>query len=194
MTSPTRLIVGISGASGAIYGIRLLQVLADVPTVETHLVVSKAGRVTIGIETTWSIDDVEALADHVHGAGNITAPIASGSFRPGGMIVAPCSMKTLSAIVNAYSDSLLTRAADVVLKEGRPLILMPRESPLHAGHTRLLHLAAEMGIHLAPPVPAFYNHPESVDDIVDHSVGRVLDLLDIDVGIVKRWAGPPGGR
>ena len=185
-----QIIVGISGASGVVYGIRLLEVLAELPDVETHLVVSQAGRLNIGLETDWSIDDVGALADHVHGINNIAAPIASGSYLADAMIVAPCSMKTLSAIVNSFSDNLLTRAADVVLKEHRPLVLMPRESPLHVGHTRLLHEATTMGIRIAPPMPAFYNSPQTVDDLINHSVGRVLDLLGLDAGIVKRWTGP----
>ena len=179
-----RMIVGISGASGVVYGIRLLELLAELPDVETHLVVSQAGRLNIGLETEWSIDDVGALADHVHSFTNIAAPIASGSYQADAMIVAPCSMKTLSAIVHSYSDNLLTRAADVVLKERRPLVLMPRESPLHVGHTRLLHEATTMGIHIAPPMPAFYNSPQTVDDLVNHSVGRVLDL----VGSTRAWS------
>ena len=184
-----QLIIGISGASGVIYGIRMLEVLAGVPEVTTHLVVSRAGRLTISLETDRSMDEVEALADHVHSARNIAAPISSGSFRADGMVVAPCSMKTLSAIVNSYTDNLLTRAADVTLKEGRPLVLLPRESPMHAGHTRLLHEAALMGIRIAPPMPAFYNKPATVDDVIDHSVGRALDLLGVDVGVVDRWKG-----
>ena len=188
-----RLIVGITGASGVIYGIRMLEVLETQDDVETHLVVSRSGRLTIGLETAWSMEDVEAMADVVHSDGNLAAPISSGSFRADGMIVAPCSMKTLSAIVNSYTDNLLTRAADVVLKEGRPLVLMPRESPLHAGHTRLLHEASVMGIKIAPPMPAFYNDPKSIDDLVNHSVGRTLDLFGIDPGIVDRWTGPRRG-
>ncbi len=193
MGTSKRLVVGITGASGAIYGIRLLEVLADLADIDTHLVISQAGRLTIGIETDWSIEQVEALADHVHAPRNIAAPISSGSFHTDGMIVAPCSMKSLSAIVNSYSDGLLSRAADVTLKERRPLILMPRESPLHVGHTRLLHQAAEMGIHICPPVPAFYNDPKTVDDIVNHSVGRALDLVGLGAGLVDRWNGtsPP---
>ena len=185
-----RLIIGISGASGAIYGIRMLEVLAAMPDVETHLVVSQSGRLTIGLETDRSMADIEALADEVHGINNMAAPISSGSFQAEGMIVAPCSMRTLSAIVNSHSDNLLTRAADVMLKERRPVVLMPRESPLHVGHAKLLYEAALMGIHLAPPMPAFYNDPKSVEDVIDHSVGRALDLLGIDAGIVKRWEGP----
>lgn len=186
---PTQLIVGISGASGAIYGVRLLELLAPHPDVQTHLVISQAGKLTIGIETSQTVAEVEALADHVYATRDIAASISSGSFAATAMIVAPCSMKTLSAIVNSYSDNLLTRAADVMLKERRPLILMPRESPLHVGHTRLLHQAAQMGIHLCPPMPAFYNEPKTLDDVINHSVGRALDLIGIDVGVVHRWAG-----
>ena len=184
-----RLIIGISGASGAIYGIRMLEVLAPLPDVETHLVVSQSGRLTIGLETDRSMVDIEALADEVHGVSNLAAPISSGSFRADGMIVAPCSMKTLSAIVNSYADTLLCRAADVMLKERKRLILVPRESPLHSGHCRLLYHAAKMGIDIAPPMPAFYNRPQSVDDIVNHTVGRLLDLLGLESGLVKRWGG-----
>lgn len=185
-----RLIVGITGASGAIYGVRMLEVLAAEPSVETHLVVTASGRLTIGLETGWSMEAVESLADEVHGAKNVAASISSGSFRAGGMVVAPCSMKTLSGIVNSYTDNLLTRAADVMLKERRTLVLMPRESPLHVGHTRLLHRAARMGMHVVPPMPAFYNRPQTVDDVINHSVGRALDLFGVDVGIVDRWNGP----
>ena len=184
-----KLIVGISGSSGAIYGIRMLEVLREVDDVETHLVLTPSARLTITAETDLTVAEIEAMAGTVHGYKDVAAPIASGSFRPYGMIVAPCSMKSLSAIVNSYADNLLIRAADVVLKEGRPLILMPRESPLHAGHCRLLHEAALMGISIAPPMPAFYNRPASIDELIDHSVGRVLDLLDIDAGIVRRWTG-----
>ena len=188
-----RLVIGISGASGVIYGIRLLEVLKDQRDVETHLVVSATARMNISIETDWKLKDLEALAEHAYHYNDIAAVIASGSFRMDGMIVAPCSMKTLSAIVNSYADNLLVRAADVVLKERKPLVLVPRESPLHVGHCRLLFEAAQMGIHIAPPMPAFYNRPQSVDDIVNHSVGRVLDLLDLEPGIVKRWMGGPRG-
>lgn len=184
-----RLIVGISGASGVIYGIRLLEVLRELQEVETHLVMSSTGRMNIPIETDYAAKDVEDLADVVHKPNDIAATISSGSFRTDGMIVAPCSMKTLSGIVNSYTDNLLSRAADVVLKERRKLVLVPRESPLHAGHCRLLHEAAQMGIVIAPPMPAFYNRPHSVDDIVNHSVGRILDIFDLDAGLVKRWAG-----
>ena len=184
-----RLIIGISGASGAIYGIRLLELLREQKGVETHLVMSTTGRMNIGIETDWKTKDVEALADVVHRNNDVGAMIASGSYRSDGMIVAPCSMKTLSAIVNSYTDNLLTRAADVMLKERKRLILVPRESPLHQGHCRLLYEAAKMGIDVAPPMPAFYNRPQSVDDIVNHTAGRILDLIGLDTGIVKRWQG-----
>lgn len=184
-----RVIVGITGASGAVYGVRLLEVLKNAPEVETHLVFSRAGQLTVGLETGLTQTDVEKLADKVHGPGDIAAPISSGSFPADAMIVAPCSMKTLSAIVHSYADNLLSRAADVMLKERRQLIVMPRETPLHLGHARLFVQAAEMGVHLCPPMPAFYNNPKTVDDIVNHSVGRVLDLLDLDLGLVKRWGG-----
>ncbi len=184
-----RLIVGISGASGVIYGIRMLEVLKDQPEVETHLVISNGGKLNITLETHWDVKDVEALADEVHSDQNLAATIASGSFKTDGMVVAPCSMKTLSGIVNSYADTLVVRAADVVLKENRPLVLMPRETPLHTGHCRLLHEASLMGISIAPPMPAFYNKPQSVDDIINHNVGRVLDLIGVDNNIVKRWAG-----
>jgi 4-hydroxy-3-polyprenylbenzoate decarboxylase len=184
-----RLIVGISGASGVIYGIRMLEVLKDQPDVETHLVISNGGKLNISLETDWDVKDVEALADEVHSDQNLAATIASGSFKTGGMVVVPCTMKTLSGIVNSYADTLVVRAADVVLKENRPLVLMPRETPLHTGHCRLLHDASLMGITIAPPMPAFYNNPTSIDDIINHNVGRVLDLFGLDNSIVKRWAG-----
>lgn len=184
-----RLIVGISGASGVIYGIRMLEVLKDQKDVETHLVISNGGKLNIAIETTWDVKKVETLADEVHSDQNLAATIASGSFKTDGMVIAPCSMKTLSGVVNSYADTLIVRAADVVLKENRPLVLMPRETPLHTGHTRLLHEASLMGITIAPPMPAFYNKPESIDDIINHNVGRVLDLFGLDSSIVKRWAG-----
>lgn len=184
-----RLIVAISGASGVILGIRLLEMLHEQADVETHLVLSGTGKMNISIETDWTVKNVEKLADHVHRIGDVGATIASGSFGTDGMIVAPCSMKSLSAIVNSYADNLLGRAADVILKEGKRLVLVPRETPLHAGHCRLLYEAAQMGIVIAPPMPAFYNRPETVDDIINHTVGRLLDLFGLDAGIVKRWSG-----
>lgn len=185
----TRLIVGISGASGVIYGIRLLEVLRDATDVETHLVLSNGAKLNISLETDWEVKAVEALADVVHSDQNLAATISSGSYPTDGMVIAPCSMKTLSGVVNSYSDNLVVRAADVVLKEQRRLVLVPRETPLHVGHTRLLHQAAQMGAVIAPPMPAFYNDPATVDDIINHTVGRLLDLFGVDSGLVKRWQG-----
>lgn len=185
-----RLIVAITGASGAIYGIRLLEALREIPGAEIHLVISNGGKLNIGLETRWSVKDVEALAHEVHSDQNLAASIASGSFATGGMIVAPCSIKTLSGIAHSYADTLVVRAADVALKERRRLVLMPRETPLHTGHCRLLLQVAEMGAVIAPPMPAFYNDPQSIDDLVRHSIGRVLDLFGIESRLVKRWQGP----
>ena len=184
-----RLIVGISGSSGVIYGIRLLEMLSGCAAVETHLILSNAGRMNIGIETDWSAEDVEALADVVHNNKNIGASIASGSFKTAGMIVVPCSMKTLSGIANSYADNLIVRAADVILKERRKLVIVPRESPLHTGHCELMLKASQIGAILCPPSPAFYTGPQTVDDIVDHSVARILDLFDIETSSLKRWQG-----
>lgn len=189
-----RIIVAITGASGAIYGIRLLEALREVPGAEVHLVLSNGGKLNIALETTWAVKDVEALAHEVHSDQNLAASIASGSFRTAGMVVAPCSMKTLSGIVNSYADNLVVRAADVILKEHRKLVLMPRETPLHVGHCRLLLQAAEMGAIIAPPMPAFYNDPHTIDDLLNHNVGRVLDLFDIESGLVKRWKGAREAR
>jgi 4-hydroxy-3-polyprenylbenzoate decarboxylase len=184
-----KLIVGISGATGAIYGIRLLEVLKSISSVEAHLIMSPYARVNIDIECSHGPAYVEALADEVHDYRNQVASVASGSFKTDGMVVAPCSMRTLSAIVNSHADNLLVRAADVVLKEHRKLVLMPREVPLHVGHCKLLHEAAQLGAIIAPPMPAFYNRPQTIDDLVNHSVGRVLDLFDLDAGIFDRWEG-----
>jgi 4-hydroxy-3-polyprenylbenzoate decarboxylase len=184
-----RLIVAITGASGAIYGIRLLEALREVREAEVHLVISNGGKLNISLETNWQLKDVEALAHEVHSDQNLAAIIASGSFRTSGMIVAPCSMKTLSGIVSSYADTLVVRAADVILKEQRRLVLMPRETPLHVGHCRLLLQAAEMGAIIAPPMPGFYNDPRTIDDLLNHNTGRVLDLFDIESGLVKRWKG-----
>jgi len=187
-----KLIVGISGASGPIYGIRILEALKTIESVETHLVMSPHAKLNIEIETAHDANYVEALADVVHSYRDQAASISSGSFKCDGMVVAPCSMKSLSAIVNSFSDNLLVRAADVSLKEGRRLVLMPREVPLHAGHCKLLYEAALMGALIAPPMPAFYNKPLTIDDIINHSVGRVLDLFDLDTGLVRRWRGNKG--
>jgi 4-hydroxy-3-polyprenylbenzoate decarboxylase len=179
----------MSGASGVIYGIRLLEVLKTKPDIETHLVMSDSAKMNIGLETVWSANEVKTLADHVHSNKDIAANIASGSFKTAGMIVAPCSIKTLSAIANSYADSLLVRAADVALKEQRRLVLIPRETPLHTGHCELMLKASQIGAVIAPPMPAHYIRPQSIDDLVDHHVGRVLDLFNIDPGLVKRWQG-----
>ncbi len=187
-----KIIVGISGASGVIYGIRLLEVLKTIDGVETHLVMSPNAKLNIEIETSYTPAHVEGLADEVHDYHNQAACISSGSHKTDGMVVAPCSMKTLSAIVNSYADTLLTRAADVVLKERRRLVLMPRETPLHAGHCKLLYEAAQLGAVIMPPLPAFYGLPKTIDDLVNHSVGRVLDLFDLDAGILSRWEGRNG--
>ncbi|MEC8356687.1 MAG: UbiX family flavin prenyltransferase [Pseudomonadota bacterium] len=185
-----RLIIGMSGASGVIYGIRLLEVLSRVEQVETHLVLSDSAKLNIAIETDRSAKEIQALADEVYSNRDIAARLASGSFKTDGMIVAPCAVKTLSAIANSYADSLLVRAADVVLKERRRLVLVPRETPLHTGHCELLLKASQMGAILAPPMPAHYINPQTVDDLVDHHVGRILDLFDLDPGLVQRWQGP----
>lgn len=186
-----RLIVGITGASGVIYGIRLLEVLRDVPEVETHLVLSTAGAQTIGLETNYTTGEVLALADINYRFTDIAAAISSGSFKTLGMAVIPCSMKTLAGIALSYSDNLLLRAADVVLKDRRRLVIVPRETPLHLGHLRLMTQVVEMGGVLAPPVPAFYHLPLTIDDIVNQTVNRVLDLLDIELeeDLFVRWQG-----
>jgi 4-hydroxy-3-polyprenylbenzoate decarboxylase len=181
-----RLVVGISGASGVIYGVRLLQALRRA-RVETHLVVSKAAEMTLGYETDLKPKELRELADHAHAASNIGASISSGSFRTMGMIIAPCSIRTMSEIATGVTASLMSRAADVVLKERRRLVLAVRETPLHSGHLRTMLQLSEMGAVIAPIVPAFYNRPKTIDDILDHTVGRLLDLFDIDAGLVKRW-------
>ncbi len=190
MTS--RLIIGISGASGVIYGIRLLETLAQDKTIETHLVLSPAARATITQETSWKVSDVERLAGVVHKPGDIGASIASGSFNTLGMIVAPCSIKTLSAIANSYTADLMARAADVQLKEGRPVLLLVRETPLHLGHLRLMTLAAENGAIIMPPVPAFYGSPQTVDDLVNGTVGRALARIGIENQLYFEWLGMNG--
>ena len=184
-----RLVVGISGASGVVYGVRLLEALADRKDIETHLVVSGGALRTLELETDLTLREVEALADQVHDVDDLAAPLSSGSFRTMGMVVAPCSMKTLSGIVNSFSDNLLIRAADVTLKERRRLVLLPRETPLHLGHAQLFVRALEMGAVVMPPVPALYHRPTTVAEIIDHTVGRVLDVFDIDNDLVARWTG-----
>ena len=185
-----RLIVGITGASGVIYGIRLLEMLRTLPEVESHLILSSGAKLNIALETDWQHKDVEALADVVHNDNDLAASISSGSCKIDGMIIIPCSMKTLSGVANSYADNLIVRAADVTLKEQRRLVLVPRESPLHVGHTRLLHEAATMGAIICPPAPAFYSNPQTVDDIINHTAGRILDLFDLDCGTLTHWQGP----
>ncbi|MFC2060728.1 UbiX family flavin prenyltransferase [Chloroflexota bacterium] len=184
-----RLIVGITGASGSIYGIRLLQVLSTVKEVETHLVISDAGAMNIKYETDWELKDVKDLASFSHDIGNIGAPIASGSFKTDGMVVIPCSVKTASALANSYSSSLMVRAGDVTLKEGRRVVIVFRETPLHKGHLVNLLKLVEMGATIMPPVPAFYHKPQTIKDIVDHTVGKVLDLFGIEHQLFCRWPG-----
>ncbi len=186
MSEPARLIVGMSGASGAIYGVRVLEALRPLP-VETHLVMTAAAKLTLAHETDLSVAEVQRLADVQHPNGALDASLASGSFLTAGMIVAPCSVRALSAIATGVTPDLLTRAADVVLKERRRLVLLVRETPLHAGHLRSMAAVTELGAIVAPPVPAFYARPKTLDDLVDHTVGRILDLFGIETGDVKRW-------
>jgi flavin prenyltransferase len=193
-TNMKRIIVGISGASGAILAIRILQVLREVEEIETHLVISPAGRRTVALETDFSVEQVESIADYVYKPGDIAASISSGSFRTAGMIVAPCSIKTLSAIAASYADNLLVRAADVTLKERRPLVLMVRETPLHLGHLRLLVQVAEIGALVMPPMPAFYHCPATLEEMIDQMVNRALDLLGVELpqDLFQRWEGAGG--
>lgn len=181
------IVIGITGATGAVYGIRLLEVLRDAG-VDTHLVLSRSGALTLQLETSWTVEEVKGLAAVVHPIGDIGATVASGSFRHDGMIVAPCSMKTLSGIVHSYSDTLVVRAADVTLKERRPLVLVVRETPLHVGHLRLMTQAAEMGAVVFPPVPAFYGRPTTIEQLVDVTVVRILDQLGFALP-APRWEG-----
>jgi flavin prenyltransferase len=188
------IVVGITGASGAIYGIRLLEVLRARDDIETHLVMSSGAETTIGYETGRDPGDVATLADVTYDERDLAAALASGTFITAGMVVAPCSMRTLSGVANAASDNLIVRAADVHLKERRPLVLVVRETPLHAGHLRLMSEATAAGAIILPPVPGFYQRPQTVSDIVDHTVGKVLDVLGIhDHGLFSRWSGPGAG-
>jgi 4-hydroxy-3-polyprenylbenzoate decarboxylase len=189
-----RLIIAITGASGAVYGVRLLKALRDLPEVQTHLLVSAAGWLNIEQELGRGRRDIEALADVLHNVRDVGASIASGSFRSDGMVVAPCSMRTLAAIAHGMSDNLITRAADVVLKERRRLVLMVRETPLTLAHLRNMIAVTEMGGIVFPPVPAFYNRPQSVDELIDHTVGRVLDLLDVTQTLSPAWPGLASAR
>lgn len=187
-----KMVVGITGASGAIYGIRLLEALRD-SGVETHLVLSRWAEATISMETSYELNHVRGLATQYYASGNQAAPISSGSFITDGMVIVPCSMKTVGAIRHGLSDNLLTRAADVTLKEGRPLLLVPRESPLSVIHLENLMDLAKMGVRIVPPMPAFYNRPASVDDIVNHTICRILDQIGIPNDWSSRWQGPPKG-
>jgi 4-hydroxy-3-polyprenylbenzoate decarboxylase len=191
MTEKQRIVVGISGASGVVYGVRLLQLLREMP-VETHLVMSKSAEVTLAYETDMKVAALRALADHCHAIGDMAAPLSSGSFKTLGMIVAPCSVRSVAEIASGVTTTLLTRAADVILKERRRLVLMVRETPLHLGHLRNMAALTEMGAIIAPPVPAFYARPKTLEDAIDHNLGRVLDLFGLDTGKVKRWGETEG--
>lgn len=186
---PKRIIVAVTGASGSVYGARTVEVLREVPGVETHLIVTSGARKTLAYETPVDPAAMAEMADVVYRENDLAAAISSGSFHTDGMVVVPCSIKTLSGIANCYDDNLVVRAADVVLKERRRLVLVVRETPLHLNHLRLMTQVTEAGGIVVPPVPAFYNHPKTVDDIVDQTVGRVLDLFGLDPGVVKRWQG-----
>lgn len=186
-----RLIIGITGASGVIYGIRLLEVLSTKKEIETHLIISEAGGKNINYETDWKIEDIIAMASFSYRVNDVSASIASGSFKTDGMIIAPCTIKTMSAIANSYADTLLTRAADVTLKERRKLLLLVRETPLHLGHIRSMEKLTEMGAIIMPPVPAFYHRPRTIQDIVDHTIGKALDIFNIKHSLFERWSGLP---
>ena len=189
-----RLVVGISGSSGVVYGIRLLQVLRDVPQAETHLIITTPGKRTILEETDYTLQEVEALATHVYDNRDIGAAVASGSFRTDGMVIVPCSIRTASALAGSTGEGLLCRAGDVTLKEGRPLVVAVREAPLHLGHLRQLTALAELGAVIFPPVPAFYHRPQTLDDIVNHTVGRILDRVGVPQTLVQEWTGSQPNR
>lgn len=186
------LVIGITGASGVIYGIRLLEILSAQQNIETHLIISKAGEQNIGLETDWKLEAVKALATFCYDINDVSGRLASGSFKRDGMIIAPCSMKTTSALAYSCADDLLTRAGDVTLKERRKLVLLVRETPLHIGHLRNMERLSEMGAIIMPPIPAFYHRPTTITDIIDHSIGKVLDLFDIEHSLFQRWVGTPG--
>jgi len=183
---PKRIVVGISGASGVTYGVRLLSLLKQTEF-ETHLIISDSGRLNIKIETDYQPDEVAAMADYVYEQNDVSASLASGSFLTDGMVVVPCTIKTLSGIANSYNENLLVRAADVTLKEKRKLVLVVRETPLHKGHLRLMTLAADMGAHILPPVPSFYHQPKTIEDIIDQTIGKIFDFLAIEHDLFKRW-------
>jgi 4-hydroxy-3-polyprenylbenzoate decarboxylase len=184
-----RIVIGISGASGVIYGVRILEVLSKTEGIETHLVLSRGARLTLQLETSVQPDEVEALADYFYKPENLAAPLSSGSFRTDGMIVAPCSMKSLSMIARSLNDNLLVRAADVTLKERRKLVLIPRETPLHLGHLRAMTAVTEMGGIILPPVPSFYHKPQTIEEIIDQTVGKALDQFNVSHDLFNRWAG-----
>jgi len=186
------LIIGITGASGAIYGIRLLEVLSKIEAVETHLIISKHGEETIGYETEYDVNDVRALANFAYDIDDIGASLSSGSFKRDGMIIAPCTIKTMSAVANSYLENLIIRAGDVTLKERKPLVLVVRETPLHLGHLRNMERLTEMGAIIFPPVPSFYHKPKTLDDIINNTIGRVLDLFNIEHSLSRRWSGLTG--
>ncbi len=185
MTS--RLTVAISGASGVIYGIRMLEVLSSIKSVESHLILTQSAEINIKLETSYSVKDVKKMADEVYRPDDLAAPVSSGSFQIDGMVVIPCSIKSLSGIVNSYNDTLLTRAADVTLKEQRKLVICPRETPLHKGHVELMLKAVEYGAVLLPPFPAFYHKPQKIQDIIDQTVGKILDQFSIQHTLFDRW-------
>jgi 4-hydroxy-3-polyprenylbenzoate decarboxylase len=187
LTHKKRLIVGISGATGAIYGVRLLEILVKIGDIETHLVLTRAGKMTIQVETPYAVKDVEAMASVVHDISNVGASISSGSFRTEGMVIAPCSMKSMGAIAHSLGGDLLVRAADVVLKERKKLVLVARETPLHLGHLEAMAALTRMGAVIFPPVPAFYHRPKTLDDVINQSVARILDQFNIDAGLFQRW-------
>jgi 4-hydroxy-3-polyprenylbenzoate decarboxylase len=188
------LIIGITGASGVIYGIRLLEVLSTKNDVETHLTISESGKIVIRNETNYKIEDIKSLANFSYDVNNIGARLSSGSFKRDGMIIAPCTIKTMSALANSYSDNLISRAGDVTLKEGSKLVLLVRETPLHIGHLRSMERLCEMGTIIMPPVPAFYHRPETIEDIIDYTIGKILDIFGIEHNLFQRWSGFPSGQ
>ena len=184
-----RIVVGITGATGVIYGIRLLQVLSSTREIETHLIITEAGEINIRYETDWKPEEIRALADFVYDNNDVGARLASGSFKRDGMVIAPCSIKTMSALANSYTENLIIRTGDVTLKERKKLVLLVRETPLHLGHIRNMERLTEMGAIIMPPVPAFYHKPETIQDIVDHTIGKTLDFFNIEHNLFQRWSG-----
>jgi 4-hydroxy-3-polyprenylbenzoate decarboxylase len=183
------LVVGITGATGVIYGIRLLDVLSTMPDIETHLIISEAGEAAIKYETDWRVEDIKKMAAYTYNINDMAVPLSSGSFKTDGMVIMPCTIKTMSALANSYCDNLIVRAGDVILKERRKLVLSVRETPLHLGHLRAMERLTEMGAVIMPPVPAFYHKPKSMRDILDHTVGKILDIFGIYHDLFKRWSG-----